>query len=80
MSENITDVIKKADTVEKDLEKLKTTSGNMGNSFGAKKKTEEVKGQIDYLHKAQSTLEDTVTDFQCRSMRENLLFFLISGV
>lgn len=26
------------------------------------------------LHKAHCTLEDTVTDIQCRSMRENLLF------
>lgn len=75
MSEKITDVIKKVNTVEKDLKKLNTTSGNMGYSIGSiKKPTEKVKGQIDYLHKAQSILEDKGTDIQCRSMRENLLF------
>ncbi|XP_062589937.1 uncharacterized protein LOC134251550 [Saccostrea cucullata] len=69
-------VMQKVHTVEAEMDNLKKTSGNMGNAKGSLRKTsDEVKGQISELAKAQKTMEDTITDLQCRSMRDNLLFF-----
>lgn len=63
-------------SVEGDLDNLKKTSGDIGNSIGAlRKTTEEVKGQIHDIQRVHFYMDDTITDLQCRSMRDNLLFF-----
>ena len=48
----------------------------MANTKGTLRKTsEEIKGQICELEKARQAIEDSITDLQSRSMRENLVFF-----
>ena len=69
-------VIQQVHIMETDIINLKKTSGNMANTTGTLRKTsEEIKGQICELEKAQQAMEDSITDLQSRSMRENLLFF-----
>lgn len=76
ISASVAALTQRVNSVEGDLDNLKKTSGNIGNSIGAlRKTTEEVKGQIHDIQRAQSYMDDTITDLQCRSMRDNLLFF-----
>lgn len=76
INEKLSVVVERVNTFEADLDKLKRNSGNVSNTIGVLRKTsEEVKGQIQHLEETQKSLEDTVTDLQCRSMRDNLLFF-----
>ena len=62
--------------METDIINIKKTSGNLANTTGTLRKTsEEIKGQIWELEKAQQAMEDSITDLQSRSIREKLLFF-----
>ena len=50
----------------------------MGNSIGTLKRTsDEVKERVGKLEEAHTNLEESFVDLQCRSMRDNLLFFLV---
>ena len=57
--------------METDIINIKKTSGNLANTTGTLRKTsEEIKGQIWELEKAQQAMEDSITDLQSRSIRE----------
>ena len=62
-------VIQKVHIMETDITNLKKTTGIL------RKTSEEIKGQICELEKAQQAMEDSITDLQSRSIREKLLFF-----
>ena len=67
--------------METDITNLKKTSGNMANTTGTLRQTsEEIKGQLCELEKEQQAVEDSIIDLQSRSMRENILFFLVGRI
>lgn len=81
ISASVAALTQRVNSVEGDLDNLKKTSGNIGNNIGAlRKTTEEVKGQINEIQRVQSYMDETITDLQCRSMRDNLLFFWFSRI
>lgn len=79
ISASVAALTQSVNSVEGDLNNLKKTSGNIANSIGAlRKTTEEVKGQIHDIQRVQSYMDDKIPDLQCRSMRDNILFFCLA--
>ena len=76
MNNKLSEIVQKVNSFECDLNNLKKTSGTMGNSIGTLKRTsDEVKERVGKLEEVHTNLEESIVDLQCRSMRDNLLFF-----